>query len=548
MRIGSGLACAISAFALSTILSAAGAPKVAVILVVDQMRADYVDRFQADWTSGLKRLFNDGARFTAAAYPYLGTLTCAGHATIATGTFPSTHGIFQNTWYDRGRGSLVTCTDDAAVQAVSYGAPITGGDSAAAMKVTNFADQMKLQKGSRVVSLALKARSAIMLGGHHADAVTWMSESPRAWQTSTAYSTQPVSAVAEYLNAHPVTRDLAATWDRLLPSARYREADNGVAEAPPAGWTASFPHKLSSSGAADEEFNARWERSPFADRYIAQMAAGLVDAMKLGTGDVTDVLTVSFSSPDLVGHAFGPNSQEIHDMYVQLDRTIGALLDHLDATLGKGQYVVGLSADHGVTELPEQIVAAGRDGGRVNTQAIAAAVESTASAALGAGRYVARINGSDVYFAPGQYEKLKQNPAVLQAVIRAIMSRPGIERVFRSEELASESSTSSDALRHAAALSYVAGRSGDLVLALKAGWINVGTGTTHGSANPDDQHVPLVFYGYGIKPGKYPTAVTPADLAPTLAAVAGITLPDASGRPLRPALQPGSSSSARTQP
>jgi predicted AlkP superfamily pyrophosphatase or phosphodiesterase len=339
-------------------------------------------------------------------------------------------------------------------------------------------------------------------------------------------------------------------WQRLLPAARYREDDAGLAEAPPAGWSATFPHPLAAAGTttADEQFYSHWERSPFADRYVGQMAAAIVDAVQLGRRGTTDVLAISFSSPDLMGHGFGPNSQEMHDMYVQLDRTIGALLDHLDATLGKGQYVVGLSADHGVTEIPEQITAGGGDAGRMNMPAIGGAIETAAAAAMGPGQYVARTNWSDVYFAPGKYEALKQSPAALQAVIRAIEARPGIARVFRSEELTGDAAlSSSDPQRRAAALSYVPGRSGDLVMSFKPGWINVGTGTTHGSANPADQRVPLVFYGYGIKPGTYPTAVTPADLVPTLAAVAGITLPDASGRPLRPAIRAGTSSSARGQ-
>jgi predicted AlkP superfamily pyrophosphatase or phosphodiesterase len=243
------------------------------------------------------------------------------------------------------------------------------------------------------------------------------------------------------------------------------------------------------------------------------------------------VLAVSFSSPDLVGHAFGPRSHEIEDMYARLDLTIGALFDALDAQVGKDQWVVGLSADHGVTPIPEQLVAEGKDAGRVNAAALIDAVEQTVRPALGDGKYVTVLATNDLYFEPGVYAKIEKTKDLMDKVISAIEARPGVQRAFRSEHVR-DGLTSSDPLLRAAALSYVKGQSGDLIFATKPGWMISAAGTTHGSATPDDQRVPILFLGHGIKPGVYQVPASPADLAPTLAAIAGISMSNAEGHPL----------------
>ena len=524
--------------ALSVVfLTAADPPKLAVLIVVDQMRADYVDRFQTDWSAGLKRLVTKGAWFSRAAYPYLNTVTCSGHATIGTGAFPNTHGVFQNAWIDRERDAFVTCTQDATVKSVSYGKPVAGSESAVQLLIPTFAEEMHRQKGSHVVSLSLKARSAIMLVGHSGDAVTWLSDGLDSWATSTAFTQTPVPQVTEYVSANKIEADYGRTWERVLPGPRYLEPDDGVGERPPLGWTVMFPHVLKGKAGDSlpgEAYYQQWERSPYADAYLGRMAAALVDSMQLGKHDATDVLAVSFSSPDLVGHMFGPRSQEVREMFAQLDRTMGTLLDRLDALVGPNQYVVALTSDHGVAPIPEQSKAEGHDAGRIDSLGLLEAVERAAQKALGPGKYVSHVTSNDIYFHAGVFEKLIKNPSAIESVMKAARSQPGIARVFRSDELAA-ATTSKDALLQAAALSYAPGRTGDLILAPRAGWMVGSTGTTHGSANPDDQRVPIIFYGQGIKPGKYNDAVTPADIVPTLADICGITLPHAQGTALRAA-------------
>jgi predicted AlkP superfamily pyrophosphatase or phosphodiesterase len=508
-----------------------------VVVVVDQMRADYVDRFARDWTAGLKRLVTHGAWFRNAAYPYLTTVTCAGHATIATGAFPHVHGVFQNAWWDRDQRKLMTCTEDPRASDIGYGFPVAGGDSAYRLQVPTVTDVLRTERHAHVVTLSLKARSAIMLAGHGGDAVTWLSEMPGGWITSSVYAEAPVAAVRAFVDAHPMTADFGKTWSRLLPPSSYAGPDDAVGETPPEGWTRTFPHALVGTGeTASDAFFAQWLRSPFADEYLARLGATLAEALHLGRHDGIDVLGISFSSPDLVGHAFGPRSHEVRDMYAHLDRTLGTLFDRLDALVGRDQWVVALTGDHGVTPIPDQLTAAGRDAGRINPATIVNAVEDRLRPVLGGGSYVAQIFGNDIYFESGVYDTIRASAPLLGSVIAAISAVPGIERVFRSEEVR-DATGAADRLQRAAALSYFPGRSGDLIIVPRPGWMFSASGTTHGSANADDQRVPLLFMGVRIKPGRYRDPATPADIAPTLADICGITLPAAEGHALRVAVQ-----------
>lgn len=374
-----------------------------------------------------------------------------------------------------------------------------------------------------------------MMAGQSGHAVTWLDTSKRGFNTSTAFAAGAIASVKAFADANPIGADFGKVWDRLLPIERYPAADAGEGEASPRGWTATFPHALRTD---DPAVLDHWEMSPYADEYLARLAVALVDAEGLGQRDQrTDLLAVSFSSPDILGHAFGPHSQETQDMYLRLDRTIGTLLDALDAKVGRGRYVLGLGSDHGVADIPEQARSEGRDAGRLSSGRMTSIVDAAMQTAFGKGTYVARLSSNDLYFEPQVYEKLQGNPAVLSQIVSTILAQPGVAAVFKREELADPASLE-DPRRRAAALSYVEGRSGDLRLALKPGWIfRAAGGTTHGSANSYDQQVPVIVLGPGVKAGVYTDAVTPADLAPTLAALAGIQLPAAEGRVLS-AVQP----------
>jgi len=538
---------------------ASARPKLVVLLVVDQMRADYVEKFRGQWTGGLKRLVEEGAWFRDAAYPYAATETCVGHATISTGAFPATHGMVANEWWDREQQKIVTCTSDSNVKNVGYaGASVKGGDSVAKMLVPAFADELKFQSGgnTRVVTFSLKARAAITLGGHQGDAVTWFDLAAGAWTTSSAY---PVAAfVEEYAKAHPVAADYGKTWAPLLPNAAYLYDETAMGAIPPVGFGAAFPHPLRGkpgSTGPDPSFYFQWETSPYAETYLEQIAEAAVDKLGLGKRAGPDFLGVSFSSVDYVAHAFGPRSWEVQDELARLDRDLAGFFAHLDKSVGSGNYVVALSADHGGAPIPEDLQKAGMDAGWLNVEEVKDRIEKSLEKLNYAKPTVAEVGGSDVYFTTGTYDKLKADPAALGAVIEAIQSVPGVAHVYRAEELEDRPATQSP-IRIAEAASFRKARSGDLLIVPKPYWPwDYSTpgkprqyGTTHGTPYYYDQRVPVLLMGWGIQPGEYHGIITPADIAPTLASLCGITLAPRDGRVLAEALKKPAEARAPSQP
>jgi predicted AlkP superfamily pyrophosphatase or phosphodiesterase len=354
-----------------------------------------------------------------------------------------------------------------------------------------------------------------------------------------------VPFVESFVRSHPLEQDFGKAWTRALPQSAYLFEDAGVGERPPEGWSDSFPHMLrGKSEKPDAQFYGLWAKSPFADAYVREMAVAAVDALKLGKDPDTDYVAVSFDALDGVGHAFGPHSQEVQDTLVRLDATVGTLLAHLDRAVGAQNYVVAFSADHGVAPIPEQMIRDGIDAGRVATSEVVARVEKALEPLLGAGKHVAHMTYSDLYFMPGVYAKLQADATAMAAVQEAMSGVPGIWKVYRSEELHNARSSGDPTMR-AAALSYYPGRSGDMVIVPKPYWplLNdaktapAGSATTHGTSHGYDQRVPLILMGHGIKSGEYLNAASPADIAPTLAFLCGITLARADGRVLAEALE-----------
>jgi predicted AlkP superfamily pyrophosphatase or phosphodiesterase len=523
-------------------------PKLVVLLVVDQMRADYVDKFLPQWTGGLKRLVEEGAWFRDAAYPYAATETCVGHATISTGAFPATHGMVANGWWDRKDQKMVTCTSDPDpnVKNIGYaGATPKGADTARRMAVPSFAEELKFQTSgaTRIITFSLKARAAITMAGHKADAATWFDGG--AWVTSSAYGTQPF--IEEQAKSHPAKADFGKTWSPFLPASAYWYGEKTLGAVAPDGWDLTFPHPLRGKtgvGEPDSAFYEQWASSPYADTALTELAEKAVDELKLGNSTGTDFLAIGYSPVDYVGHEFGPRSREIQDILVRLDKDLGNLFAHLDEKVGRGNYVVALTADHGVVPIPEDMQSTGADAGLLHLPEVQERIEKALEPFNFAKPTVARITGSDIYFVPGVYEKLLHDHAAMQAVLDAILAQPGVAAVYRAEEVAGRPATQSPTLR-AFALSYFPGRSGDLFILPKPYWLMDGTpagktrsyGTGHGVPYNYDQHVPVLLMGFGIQPGQYFQPITPADIAPTFAALCGITLSSRDGHILAEAIK-----------
>ena len=548
--------------------TAAPRPKLVVLLVVDQMRGDYIDKFRFQWTGGLKRLVDEGAWYRAAAYPYAATETCVGHATISTGSFPMTHGMIANQWWDRASEKTVTCTADPNVQNSGYAGvvPTTAGDSAVRMLSPSFAEELKFQTGgaTRVVTFSLKARAAITMAGHKGDAATWVDGGGLV--TSSAFGTMPF--IETFAKAHPIKEDYGKTWKLALPESEYLYNEKATGAEPPAGWDLTFPHALRGKGGSpepDKTYYEQWASSPYADDYLTHLAETAVDSLGLGKSGATDFLGVSYSSIDYVGHHFGPRSREIQDILITLDRNLAELFAHLDRKVGRGNYVVALSADHGATPIPEDFARTGVDTGFLDVSELKDKVVKALEpfnfpkpANADPKNYpIAKITSGDLYFASGLYERIRDTSGAMQAVTDAAMSVPGVGGVYWSDDL-QNSPLSQDRIRAAVKTSFLAYRSGDLYFVPKPYWLVEGTkpadphatGTGHGAPYNYDQHVPLLLMGFGIQPGEYLREVTPADIAPTLAAICGITLAPRDGHILAEALWTRSAPAAhpRTAP
>ncbi len=512
-----------------------------MLVVVDQMRADYIPSYSRAWTGGLKELITNGAFFTEAAYPYANLKTCAGHASIATGVLPSRHGLIDNSWFDPATREFVACTEDPRAQALTFGGK-TGSEhhSAKWLMAPTFAELLQRQSNGRakVVSLSIKARSAIMMAGHGGPntTVVWSEDEAATWSTSTALARTASSDVRAYVRAHPVEASQFQTWDRARPAADYQFADQAPGE--PTG--ATFPHIFEEPvrvARTTPTLMDSWDVTPFPDVFLEGLASDLVERQRLGRGPGTDLLAVSFSGLDFVGHVYGPRSHEVQDTLFRLDALLGRLLATLDARVGRDRYVLVLTSDHGVSPLPEQAFPAspggGRGGaagpvmGRTTLQAIGTAIENVLDKQIGRGSYVEAMASSYVYFRPGVLDRIRANPELVKAVESAALGARGVAKVYWAADLASNAPTD-DALLAAARRSYYPGRSGDLAWILQPNWIT-STGTNHGSPYPDDTRVPLIFFGAGIAPGRYTAASSPLDVAPTLAALTGVRMGTADG-------------------
>jgi hypothetical protein len=383
----------------------------------------------------------------------------------------------------------------------------------------------------------------MLAGRGRGDAVLWFQNG--GWSSSTAWAATPEKSLLRFAERNPIEQDFGQIWDRAGKRSDYLYDDKGLAEKPLSEWDAELPHALQPrDGRATTFFYEAWQESPYSDAALGRLAGAAIDGMKLGQGATTDFLAVSFSALDVVGHDFGPRSHEVQDVLLHLDETIGRLIDQLDKRVGRDKYVLAFTADHGVAVIPEQAAAEGQDAGRIKMLDVINKVDGVLSETMGPGRRVATQAYSEFYFRGAVFDAIAEKPELLAQVKAAIAGVPGVDRVYDRSEVAGLS-TSADPLARAVAAGFFPERSGDLVVIPKRNWIFVaedktiipGNATTHGSAYPYDTDVPLILLGAGVTPGRYEQAASPADIAPTLARIAGVPLPTATGRVLDEALK-----------
>lgn len=521
------------------------APRLAVVIVVDQMRADYLSRFREYFgDSGFNLFLDHGAWLKQARYAHSVTVTCTGHATILTGSPPSLNGIIANDWWNKAQSRKEYCARDDDSPLLGSDSP---GRSPKNLIGATVGDMLKLASGgkSRVACVAGKDRAAIMLCGHRADAAYWL-DGPR-FVTSTYYR-DALPDWVERLNAsQPVEHYFGKTWDRILPAEAYAKlgADDEPAELDLAGLGRTFPHVIGGSLFETESTRIKaFDYSPFDNEVVINFAVQMLRNEEFGSGPATDLLAVGLSANDRIGHTFGPDSNEMLDVTVRTDRLLEKFFKVLDEEIGLENTVIVLTADHGVAPIPEVIERRDPQAGarRLDPEYVRDVAESALTSHFGAtwgrGDWIVYKEAPYIYLDDDRLASDGIDVSAAATIIKqALESVPGISAAYTRNELERPSGSGPSS---GAAASFYASRSGDVMYFKKPYVIEQSEpgGTSHGSPWDYDRHVPLLWYGSAISPGTKDTEVFVHDIAPTLSALLGVDPPPESvGRVLTEVLR-----------
>lgn len=526
----------------SVAYSQSNQPKLVVGIVVDQMRHEYLQRFESKFSNdGFKRMMRDGFEAKNTHYNYVPTYTAPGHASIYTGTTPRYHGIIANDWYSKVLERPVYCVGDTTVQAVA-GSASSGKISPRNLQVNTITDELKLTTNfrSKVIGLSIKDRGAVLPAGHTPNAAYWYDSRTGEFMTSDFYLKSLPDWVKAFNDKKLVDKYCNQTWNTILPIKEYIESteDNVPYEKGFKGKdTPTFPYNLEELRVKNEPYGLI-RTTPFGNSILLDLAKAAITSEKLGEDQITDFLAVSFSSTDYVGHNFGPNSIELEDTYIRLDRDLADLFKFLDKTVGVGQYTVFLTADHGVAANPLFLTDHELPGGYIGYKASKDQIHAALQAAnLPAEKVIKDISNDQIFL---NHEWIKSQGLDListqKAVAEAFMLVPEISEVFLASAINNQDFT--DPMRICVQNGFNRKLSGDLVIIHKPGYLydNYGvTGTTHGTGFTYDTHVPLLFFGAGIKKGSTVDKTYITDIAPTLAIIMNISMPNAAitGKPIQ---------------
>jgi predicted AlkP superfamily pyrophosphatase or phosphodiesterase len=474
---------------------AAAKPKLVVAIVVDQFRYDYMTRVHDEFTGGLKRLLDQGAVFTNAHYIHVPTVTAVGHSTFLSGATPAMSGIIANEWWDRESRKRVTSVSDESTQML--GGPGTSSSPRRLLQST-VGDELKMSgKGGKVISVSIKDRSAILPGGHMADGAFWFDPRVGNFVSSTYYFEQLPKWASELNASRPADKFANKEW---------------------------MGHKMPAVGVSLYD---AVDTSPYGNELIQECALKALAAEKLGTGAKIDLLAVSYSSNDYVGHRYGPDAPESRDMAVRVDKLIGELLRAAEAQVGAGRVLAVLTADHGVAPVPEENQRRKMLGGRLNTRPEGDAIEKALSARFGDGKWVADISEGITLNTDTIAAKKADVAEAERIAADAVRALPHIFRVYTRTQLLN-GWIANDPVDIRVRNGFNAARSANLTVIGDPYYMGGTSGSTHGTPFDYDTHVPILFLGAQIKPGRYHRNVAPNDIAPTLATLLDVETPSGS--------------------
>ena len=508
------------------------APKLVVLIVVDQLPAWSFERDRPLFTHGFARLLRDGAVVRAAEIPYANPFTAPGHASIATGAPPSTHGVIGNSWYRRGEGREREAEYDIDAPLWSVG-PSQGGTlsaddgaSARALHVEGLADRLRSSvPGAKSVAIGLKSRAAAFIAGRKPDLAIWYEAAAGGMTTSRAYAPSAPAWLSQLARDKPASRFFEVEWaprDAALLARVTGIADDAPGEGEVHGLGMTFPHALARSDAPARAFL----HTPYGDEIVFDAATAAIDAMQLGADDVPDLLAISFNARDYAGHLWGPDSWEALDLTLRLDERLGSFFELLDQKVGRGAWAVVVTSDHGATRVVERSPTSGAR--RIRTAEIVGAVEPVLAEKLGKGPWVASVLSSNIYLAPAFTQvPAASRDAALDAAVTAIAKLPGVAAAGRVDQISGAECVSRTGLDRAICLSTFAPESGELYVVPAEGSLisDYKAGTHHDAPFDDNRRVPILVMAPGLRPQT--SEGTLLQVAPTVARLLRIPPPAA---------------------
>lgn len=513
-------------------------PKLVVGIVVDQMRWDYVNLFKPFFKTqnGFLKLLNQGASCNNNLISYLPTVTACGHAAVYTGSTPAIHGITGNSWYDNVQQKMVYCVEDNSVQAVGIENSSAGKMSPLNVWTTTIGDELKLATNfkSKVFGISLKDRGAIIPAGHSADGAFWYDSKSGNFISSTYYGKSLPSWLTDYNNAKKVDSFYKLGWSLSLPASVYEtncDKDQNEYESTPFGKDAKgFPYSLNQFIGKDY---GKVANTPYGNNLVLDVATQTLINEKMGLDDITDLLAVSFSSPDYIGHAFGPYSWETLDGYIKLDELLAQFFTTLDKQVGKDNYTVFLTADHAVAPIPGYAKKNKIPTGTITDDGIKNELGKMLTSKGLNSKLISAITEFNIYFNHNLMDSLQVNQDKLTYLITNYLEqKSNILQVVELRKAAIAPLPQS--IRERIVNGFNPQRSGDLIFITKSGVVGGGnTGTGHGVFYNYDAHIPLLFYGKGIKKGQVNNVNYMTDIAPTISTLLGIQMPSGSiGNPI----------------
>ncbi len=518
-------------------------PKLVVGIVVDQMRWDYVNKFKPFFKTqnGFLKMMNQGASCNNNLISYLPTVTACGHTAVYTGSTPAIHGITGNSWYDNIQQRMVYCVEDNSVQAVGIENSSAGKMSPLNVWTTTLGDELKLATNfkSKVYGVSLKDRGAIIPAGHAADGAFWYDSKSGNFISSTYYGKTLPTWLTNYNNAKKVDSFYKLGWSLSLPVSVYEancDNDQNEYESKPFGKEVNgFPYNLISYLGKDY---GKVSSTPYGNNLVLDIATQTLINEKMGLDDITDLLAISFSSPDYIGHAFGPNSWETLDGYIKLDELLAQFFTTLDQQVGKDNYTVFLTADHAVAPIPGYAQKHKIPAGTITDDGIKNELGKMLTAKGLNSKLISAITEFNIYLNHNLMDSLQVTQEKLTSLITNYLEqKSNIIQVVESRKAAYAPLPQS--IRERIVNGFNPQRSGDLMFITKSGVVGGGnTGTGHGVFYNYDAHIPLLFYGKGIKKGQVNNVNYMTDIAPTITTLLGIQMPSGSiGKPILEVIQ-----------